>query len=277
MKKLISAVFVAAAMAGFARAEGEQGDLAKRQARSVHLYYATTNDFTAAQASVTVTESRKDTYFSILGWQHGYCGIQDWGDQRVFIFSVWDPTDPTDHAARPEDVAEEQRARILYHHPLVKASRFGGEGSGAKTLTGLSWKEGEAVAAKVETAPDGDDRIAFTCFVKAGDDGDWTKIATISTIRDPKVKNGLGYIASFVEDFRRDYQSAKESRRAEFSDVQVRLPDSGEWVKVDKAMFSADSNPATNIDAGPVAPGRWFLKTGGDTPHNHEKLWHWMG
>ncbi|MBO6067095.1 MAG: DUF5077 domain-containing protein, partial [Kiritimatiellae bacterium] len=96
MKKLISAVAAAVAMTGFATAQGEQADLAQRQAHSVHLYYATTNDFTAAQASVTVTESRKDTYFSILGWQHGYCGIQDWGDQRVFIFSVWDPTDPTD-------------------------------------------------------------------------------------------------------------------------------------------------------------------------------------
>ncbi len=277
MKKLISAVFVAAAMAGYARAEGEQDDLAKRQARSVHLYYGTPSDFVAAQASVTVTESRKDTYFSILGWRHGYCGIQDWGDQRVFIFSVWDPTDPHDYEARPEDVAESRRARILYHHPRVTASRFGGEGSGAKTLTGLAWKEGEPITAKIETAPDGKDRIAFTCFVKAGEECEWTKIATISTIRDPKDRNGLEHIASFVEDFRRDYQSAKESRRAEFSDVKVQLRESGEWVKVDKAMFSADSNPATNIDAGPVAPGRWFLKTGGDTPHNHEKLWHWMG
>lgn len=277
MKKLISAALAAVALAGFANVQSEQAELVRRQARSVHLYYATTNDFTAAQASVTVTESRKDTYFSILGWQHGYCGIQDWGDARVFIFSVWDPSDPEDHSARPENMPEEKRARILYSHPLVNVSRFGGEGSGAKTLTGLEWKEGEAVTVKVETAPDGKDRIAFTCFVKTGADCEWTKIATISTIRDPNVKNGLGYIASFVEDFRRDYQSAKESRRAEFSDVMVRLPGSGEWVKVDKAMFSADSNPATNIDAGKVAPGRWYLRTGGDTPDNHEKLWHWMG
>lgn len=251
-------------------------DLVKRQCRSVHLHYATPGDISAARATIKVTKSQPDTYFSILGWHQGYCGIQDWGEgKRVFIFSVWDPSDPQDYAIKAEDMKYELRAKVLYSDPRVSVSRFGGEGSGAKTLTRLDWQEGEGVTAKIECAPDGDDRIAFTCSLKTEGEADWTKVATISTIRDTKVK-GLGFIASFVEDFRRNYESAKESRSADFYDISV-LPCGGrEWVKVTQAAFTADNTPSTNIDAGSKGKGEFFLKTGGDTVNEHAKLWTWI-
>ena len=236
--------------------DARQADLVKRQARSVHLLYGIGGEFTGAQATVKVVETQPKTYFSILGWHQGYCGIQDWGGERVFIFSVWDPTDPHDYEIKAEDMKEELRAKVLYHDPMVSVSRFGGEGSGAKTLTGLAWKEGEGVTARIECE-------------------EWTKIATISTIRDAKVK-GLGFIASFVEDFRRDYQSAKVSREAEFYDVAVKPAGSAEWTKVTQAVFTADDTPSTNIDAGRRGEGTFFLKTGGGTVNGHTPLWTWI-
>lgn len=258
-----------------AKKAAQMADLAKRQARSVHLQYGVSGEFTGARATVKVVESQPQTYFSILGWHQGYCGIQDWGDERIFIFSVWDPSDPDDYAIKAEDMKEELRAKVLYHHPLTSVSRFGGEGSGAKTITGMAWKEGEGVIAQIECAPDGTDRIAFTCSIKAEDDEEWTKLATISTIRDAKVK-GLGFIASFVEDFRRNYESAKVSREAEFYDVAVKPAGSAEWTKVTQAAFTADDTPSTNIDAGRRGEGTFFLKTGGDTVNGHAPLCTWI-
>ena len=255
--------------------DARQADLVKRQARSVHLQYGIGGEFTGAQATVKVVETQPQTYFSIIGWHQGYCGIQDWGDERVFIFSVWDPTDPDDYEIKAEDMKEELRAKVLYHDPKVSVSRFGGEGSGAKTLAGLAWKEGQGVTARIECEPDGKDRIAFTCSAKLEGSEEWMKIATISTIRDAKVK-GLGFIASFVEDFRRDYQSAKVSREAEFYDVAVKPAGSAEWTKVTQAAFTADDTPSTNIDAGRRGEGTFFLKTGGDTVNGHTPLWTWI-
>jgi hypothetical protein len=45
----------------------------------------------------------------------------------------------------------------------------------------------------------------------------------------------------------------------------------GQWHAIDQARFTADTNPATNIDAGVVGP-RFFLATGGKTANDHTKL-----
>ena len=45
----------------------------------------------------------------------------------------------------------------------------------------------------------------------------------------------------------------------------------GEWVGLDKARFTGDSNPALNIDAGAVGP-RYFLATGGAVANTTTKL-----
>lgn len=281
MKKAMLALAAIAAATVFAeeaKTTRQDGDLAKRQARSVHLRYGAERPIAAAEATVTVTETTPQTYFSILSWHQGYCGIQDWGDQKVFIFSVWDPSDPFDFGAKPDDMEETRRARVLYNHPLVQVSRFGGEGSGAKTLCGLNWTVGIPVSVRIETVPADDGRrTAFTCFVKTGEDGEWEKVATISTLRDTRLEPGLVFIASFVEDFRRNFVSAKESRSAKFGNVRVKHTADGEWVPVMRAQFSADGNPAETIDAGQVEPGTFFLKTGGGTKNENAKLWSWIG
>ena len=45
----------------------------------------------------------------------------------------------------------------------------------------------------------------------------------------------------------------------------------GDWVRLDKAKFTADSNPVLNIDAGAAGP-RFFLATGGDTENKNTRL-----
>ena len=251
-------------------------ELVKRQARSVHLYYADCpkTGVTSAVSTVTVRKSYPGTYFAALVWDTGYCGIQDLMDgARVVIFSVWDPVDPFDFSARPETVQEDLRAKVLYADPLMDVARFGGEGSGARTMAGLAWKEGQPVTFKVDSEADGETRMKYTCSIKLGEDaGDWYKLATISTIRSKDRGLGITSLYSFVEDFRRNYESAKNDRRAEFSNILLFYD--GNWHKAQNAYFSADNTPSTNIDAGRIPEtGAFFLATGGATTNATTQLW----
>lgn len=278
IKKAVVAFFACLALTACAAKPDQPSpeELVKRQARSVHLYYA---DFprtgvTSATATVTVRQSHPGSYFAALVWDTGYCGIQDLpGGDHVVIFSVWDPVDPYDFSAKADSVSEDIRAKVLYADPLMDVARFGGEGTGARTMAGFAWKEGQGVSFKVDSEDDGETRTKFTCYVKmAGDTGDWYKLATISTIRRKGIEKGITTLYSFVEDFHRNYESAKHSRRAEFSDVGAFYD--GAWHSLKVAYFSADNTPSTNIDAGKMPDtGAFFLATGGDTKNETTALW----
>ena len=268
-----------AALAGLTffplRAAVPLSELAKRQARSVHLIYSPgERNLSSIKGTVTVTETQTNSYFCLYGWDCGYCGIQDKGKQgKVLIFSVWDPVDPSDLTARPENVKEELRAKVLYANPNADVARFGGEGSGARTMTPVDWQIGQPVTIRVDAEMDGTNRTAYTCCYKDLKTGKWTKVATLSTLRYPGRAKDLDGIYSFIEDFARNYKSAKLSRRAEFSHLAYRkLPDT-EWHPITKAMFSADATPSLTIDAGRTETGAFFLQTGGDTKNTHTLLW----
>lgn len=251
-------------------------ELVKRQARSVHLCYGsiTTNVISAATATVTVRKSATGTYFAALVWDGGYCGIQDLGgDSRAVIFSVWDPVDPRDFSAAPDAVKEAHRAKVLYADPNMDVARFGGEGSGARTMAGFSWRENSPVRFRVEASPDGEDRTVFTCYLQDVASGPtWYKLASISTMHRPGSSTGLTNIYSFIEDFYRNYESAKQARKAEFSELAVLSE--GQWIPVTRAYFSGDDTPSTNIDAGKIAEtGAFFLATGGETENKTTALW----
>jgi hypothetical protein len=74
---------------------------------------------------------------------------------------------------------------------------------------------------------------------------------------------------SFIEDFKRDGASLTKERRARFGNGWVKA--GGAWKPVAEARFTADGNPAVNIDAGPVAD-RFFLATGGGVKNAGTKL-----
>ena len=253
-------------------------DAAKRQARSVHLRYRpSVKKIVGAIASVTPREVVPGTYFCTIGWNCGYCGIQElFGGEHVVIFSVWDPGDPYDFSAKQENVKEEHRAKVLYSDPLMDVARFGGEGTGARTMAGYSWKVGVPARLKVTTEPDGETRTAFTCWLQDASNADgWHKLATISTLNLNGVSSELGNLHSFVEDFRRDYKSLKNVRRAEFSGIEVLSAEDGRWHPVVDAVFSADETPSANVDGGrvPGNPGAFFLATGGATTNATTRIW----
>ena len=282
----IIAAAMAASMAAFGAPQAKTlpnnglspEETAKRQARSVHLrYHDREPRISGAAVTVTVHEAHPGSYFMALGWSCGYCGIQELRNgSHVLLFSVWDPGDPHDYDAKPDTVKEEIRAKVLYSHPDMQVSRFGGEGTGAKTMAQYDWKVGEPVRFKVEIEPDGTNRTAFTCSLQdASDNGGWRRLATISTMNINGSAPDFGLLHSFVEDFLRNYDSAKLARRAEFSDIAVLSTDDGQWHPVQRAWFTGDSTPSTNVDGGrvPGNPHAFFLATGGSTTNATTSLW----
>src|SRR5262249_31424982 len=64
-----------------------------RTARSVHLGYSAPEGLLFYN-EVVVEKSVNGSYFMACGWNTGYFGIQqlDGSDDKVVLFSVWDPT-----------------------------------------------------------------------------------------------------------------------------------------------------------------------------------------
>ncbi|HEY8400662.1 MAG TPA: hypothetical protein VIK89_05335 [Cytophagaceae bacterium] len=103
-------------------------------APSSHLYYSggnTSSDIWMNSVLVPITTTY--TYYSVMGWNTGqegggYCGIQDHPNGRVFIFSLWDPSN---------------RLPIVGVHkgPGTQIENFGGEGTGLKSWNfTLGWE-----------------------------------------------------------------------------------------------------------------------------------------
>ena len=245
-------------------AAAQQGFVA---ARSVHVL----RPAPAAQwmyGEVTVEKSTPGSYFAVIGFSCGYCGIQELKDgKKVAIFSVWDPGDPFDFGARADNVDEKIRTKNLYAGEGVEVSRFGGEGTGGKSMMPFDWKIGDTSRFAVHVRKDGAHRAAFTGYVWR--DGAWFKIATFSTLQtkgEPSIRDSY----SFVEDFRRTDDSVKQVRRASFRNFFCK-PVGGEWRAMTDGHFSGDRNTLMTVDAEVVQNG-FTLTTGGDTENKNVKL-----
>jgi hypothetical protein len=111
------------------------------------------------------------------------------------------------------------------------------------------------------------DRTQFAGYFYLPEEKAWKHLVTFSTISQGR---GLRGYYSFIEDFRRNRVSATEPRRARFGNGWIQLKDQ-QWVALTRARFTADGNPALNIDAG-VAGDRFFLATGGKTQNKGTPL-----
>lgn len=231
-----------------------------RAARSVHLFYPAP-EAVVFYNEVTVEQSQKGSYFMACGFSHGYFGIQERADDKVVIFSVWDPGDQNS----PSRVEEEKRVQVLYGGPDVEISRFGGEGTGARCLFPYDWKIGEPYKFCV-TAETKGDRTLYAGYFYIHETGQWKHLATLSTIAKGDFLEGC---YSFVEDFRRDGKSVQEMRRSRFANGWIKTAQ-GDWMALTRARFTADSTPLMNINSG-VVDGGFFLQTGGET-QNETKL-----
>ena len=241
--------------------------LAGKACRSVHLGYPGPEG-TAFYCETTVQQSAPGSYFMVCGWNTGYFGIQEIRPgKKVVIFSVWDNARGND----PNQVQQSRRVGILHTGKEVQVSRFGGEGTGGKSMFDFDWKIGSTYRCLVTAKPK-DDRTEYSGYFYLPEQKQWKHLVTFSTITGGKPMRGY---YSFVEDFRRNGVSAGQPRRAQFGNVWVR-DEQGKWHNIRRARFTGDSNPATNIDAG-VQENHFYLATGGDTENSGTELRSFVG
>lgn len=256
-------LFLAPIALGFALATPARSDekLKDIACRSVHLQYPAAKGV-AFYNEMTVEESAPGTYFMACGWDKGYFGIQEQGrGKKVAIFSVWDSGNNDPNATAADD-----RVKLLYKDDAVRTGRFGGEGSGGQSFMDLDWKVGDTYRFLVTATPN-EKRTEYTGYLRGPKDAEWKRLVTFSTVTGGKPLSGY---YSFVEDFKRDRESTTKVRKASYGNGWVRTTENT-WVPLDRARFTADSNPATNIDAGSNS-GRYFLITGGKTENAGTKL-----
>ncbi|QNN25062.1 DUF3472 domain-containing protein [Planctomycetales bacterium ZRK34] len=260
MKRILLTLTLCAIAASSVQADKS---LAGRACRSVHLGYSGPQG-TAFYNEAKVTQSADGSYFMVCGWNTGYFGIQEIRNGRkVVIFSVWDNHRGNDPNAVPEDV----QVGILHEGEGVKVSRFGGEGTGGKSMFDYDWQIGQTYRFLVTARPNGQ-RTEYAGYFYLPEKQQWKHLVTFSTLTGGK---HLGGYYSFVEDFRRNGESTKHAREALYTNGWVRDV-SGAWRPLIEAKFTADSNPAMTIDAG--VRDRWFyLVTGGQTENTGTKLW----
>jgi hypothetical protein len=236
--------------------------LENRACRSVHLWYPAADGKTFYN-EITVDQSAAGTYFMVCGWNAGYFGIQELGrgGKKLVLFSVWDSA-----SNDPNEQDPEKRVKVLHEDPEVRIKRFGGEGSGGQCFFDYEWQIGKTYRLMVKAEPEGD-RTAYSGYFYLPEKEEWKHLVTFSTITGGKP---LGGYYSFVEDFRRNGESAKQTRRAHFGNGWV-LDRDDQWQPLLRSKFTADRNPVTNIDAG-VDGDRYFLVTGGDVKNEHTPL-----
>jgi len=235
-------------------------DQAPRAARSVHLWYK------APEAEIFYNEvtpliSAPGTYFCVCGFRHGYFGIQQLSTpgRKIVIFSVWDPGKQN----IPDQVPPDKRVKVLHQGQNVRVSRFGYEGTGAKSIFPFQWQIGRAYRCLV-TATTHADKTTYAAYFYIDDTKGWKHLATFQTITGGDHLKGY---YSFIEDFLRNGTSATQRRKALFGNGWVRTL-SGHWVALTHATFTADNTPSDNIDAG-ISNDAFYLATGGETRNTH--------
>jgi len=234
-----------------------ESERAPQAARSVHLWYPAP-DATLFYNEMVVEKSTGGSYFMACGWDKGYFGIQELADHRkVILFSVWDAGD-----AEKSKIGSEERVECVYQVPDVRVRRFGGEGTGGQCMGDFKWMLGEMNRFLVKAEVEGNKTI-YSGYVWAAEKKEWKRLVTFRVRADGAPLRGL---YSFVEDFRRDTESAKEVRKARYGNGWVRSID-GDWLPLNQAKFTASNSSfeaRETIDAG--FDGGWFyLVTGGET------------
>lgn len=231
---------------------------AVRAARSVHLGWEGPEG-RAFYVEMTVRQSTRGSYFTACGWNTGYFGIQELNSptNKIVLFSVWDPTRGDD----PHAVPEEQRVRVWHGDPDVRIRRFGGEGTGVQCLWTYGWETGRTYRFFVRAEPAGD-WTTYAAYFWVAERKQWKHLASFRTRTGGQWLRGY---YSFVEDFRRDGESVREVRRAEFGNAWI-LDSDARWQAVTRARFTASGaawESRENIGGGTVAHG-FFLETGGE-------------
>ena len=171
---------------------------------------------------LSTTKSRSNSptrgsYFAVCGFSKGYFGIQELGSgKKVAIFSVWEPGKQNNPNATPE----QRRVKAIASGDGVRVKRFGGEGTGGQSFYDYDWKVGESVRFAVFAKSDGQDRTQYAGYIYVPEEHRWQHMATFSTLANGHLLRGY---YSFVEDFRRDGESARIVHRANYGNGWIKV------------------------------------------------------
>lgn len=243
------------------------GKMAARQCTSVHLTYETdVPEHTAAYTEMVVEKSAPGTYFACNNFGQGYIGVQELPAEpengqpvRVAIFSVWDTMDSGND---PHAAPEEERAKLIQRGEGVRTDRFGGEGTGGKSMRLFPWKEGDVIRTLVVEKRESEAFRQVAGYIYNPANSRW-ELMSCWRVQALASRRGLGRGCGFVEDFRRNVESKQFERRATFGPA---LQWDGEkWHQSTSFRFTRDANPNPEINCRLNGTRGYFsLATGGD-------------
>lgn len=223
----------------------EPGDLEYPYfAPSVHIRYQHPNleeTVLAYYNEIKVEESVLHTYFATIGFDVGYLGIQDHGFGPLAIFSVWDKGGGA-HDSKSVDEAD--RTQVLFSNPEAESSRFGGEGSGAKTMMPYPWEKGKTYSFLVKLTPQEKGTIYTAWISEQGKE--WKKIASYQTVMTKKKLTGF---YSFVEDYARNGDTGQKARLAWYPKQGVMAFDR-KWTRISKGSGTIADDIIQNGHSG---------------------------
>jgi hypothetical protein len=240
--------------------DGAQFNLKERRnAASVHLVYpvpAGTN-IAAFYCEVTAVDDPTATFYMACGWHRGYFGMQvNSAAERRIIFSVWDSGN---EAVDRDQVAEENRVKLMGKGDGVYAGDFGNEGTGGHSHLKFLWRTGEKQRFIVIAQPTNGTFTVFSGYYFHPDQRKWM---LISSWRAPKEGGWLRRLHSFSENFWGSNGHLR--RKALFGNQWIRTA-SGEWIEWVTSSFSHDpTGKADRLDRFMgVEDGQFFLCHGG--------------
>lgn len=223
-----------------------------RYAPSIHLSYKVPHA-SVYYNEIEVTKSAPGSFFMGIGFNQGYFGIQEPAQgKKHFIFSIWDSNDHDKNAQ-----TEDKRVKVIHHDKGTRFQRFGHEGSGGQSFYDYDWQIGQKIrlALKIE---DKGERRHYSSYIYITEKKKWVHMLTFSSIAPQK---HLSRFHSFVEDFRRNYESFTWHRGMKVHQVWAKGLD-GKWHYGQQSRFTRDGNPHTNITAY-EEDGAFYFGTGG--------------
>jgi len=180
------------------------------------------------------------TYYASMCWNNGYCGVQRGGAgfYKHVHYSLWDP--------------EGMSSEVIWHDYNVVVRRFGGEGTGWKTMWNFRWKEHQRY------------RLAVKCRVSDSTDYDaWfydfekNKWKHLAILRYP-LRQYFTFLTSFLED----WAGTPENYRSYYLfNARARMASDSSWFDFSQARYNINGNNP-NCD-GRVVNNKFFLETGG--------------
>ncbi len=227
-------------------------------APSVHIRYHHPNSKETVLAyynEIKVEKSALHTYFATIGFDVGYFGIQDHGSGPLAIFSVWDKGGGNDDSS---SVDEADQTQVLFSDPKAKSSRFGGEGSGAKTMLPYAWEMEKTYEFLVKLTPQKEGTIYTAWICEKGKP--WQKIASYRTVM---TKSKLTGFYSFVEDYARNGDTGQKVRLAHYPQQGV-MSDFGKWTAITQGTGTIANDVIQNGHSG-VRDNVFFSQSGADT------------